>query len=196
MNKFRELSREKKRRTLFFIFWLLAGISMVIIGISALLNKEKTINAASDFLGICSIITGIVTIFIRLYQLRTQGKYLFSLDGLIWITAGILFLNTGILSRLGRLVYIIGGILIIIEGIRTAIAAIKAREERSWLIPRIICSVILTATGIVFITNAEKIFRSLTVLFIGIYFIVHGVNIISDCIGRAKYLHNFRNLED
>ena len=196
MNKFRELSREKKRRTLFFIFWLLAGISMVIIGISALLNKEKTINAASDFLGICSIITGIVTILIRLYQLRTQGKYLFSLDGLIWIAAGILFLNTGILSRLGRLVYIIGGILIIIEGIRTAIAAIKAREERSWLIPRIICSVILTATGIVFITNAEKIFRSLTVLFIGIYFIVHGVNIISDCIGRAKYLHNFRNLKD
>lgn len=195
MSRFSELSPSDKRQTVFLILWLIAGAGMLIMGIAALNNSDSTISAVSGLLGAGALVTGILTTVIRIFQVKTAGVGQLSLDGVIWIILAVLLFNTDILNRLGKLVFVIGGIVMLIEGVRSFFAAYREKNDKQWYIPRIVFSVIFVTLGIIVIVNAEKIFRSMIVLSVGIYFIVHGLNILYDWIGRVKYFRNFRGLD-
>lgn len=195
MVKFRDMSNSDKKEFAGLVLWFAAGAAMVITGVLALINHAKTVNAVSGVLGVCALITGIITLLVRFYQLKVSGKRAFSLDGLIWIVIALLLFNTNILSKLGKLAFIIGGVVMLVQGVRSFFAARRAKSESEWYIPRMIFSVIFIALGIIVIANAQRIFEGMIVLAIGVYFIVHGTIILYDWIGRAKYFHNFIGLD-
>lgn len=195
MRKFSELSSAEKRQTVFLVFWFIAGMAMLIMGIAALKNSEKTISAVSGVLGACALATGGFTLAIRIFQLKTWGAGYFRLDGIIWIVLAVLLFNTNILNRMGKIAFVIGGIVMLLEGVRSFISAYREKHDKHWYIPRIVFSAVFVALGIIVIVNAEEIFKGMIVLAVGIYFIVHGLNIMYDWIGRVKYFRNFRGLE-
>lgn len=177
--------------------WLAGGIAMVIMGIAAIFNRDKAMEAVSSFLGVCALITGIVTLGVRITQLKMfgrNGRFL-CMDGIIWLLISILLFNTSILNKLGKLAFIIGGVIILYEGVRSFHDALKDKQDQDWYIPRIIFSVIFAAVGLFVIFRAEWIFKNVVVFSIGIYFIIHGASIIYDWIGRYRYFRNFRNLD-
>ncbi len=195
MFKIGSMSKKEKKSLIWLSLWLIAGIAMIIMGISAVLNRDRAISAVSNALGICALITGLITLAVRIAATRLKGAGGFDLDWLIWLTVAFLLFNTSLLSKLGKLAFVIGGIAMLLEGVRSFFAAMKARAENEWYIPRIVFSVIFTVLGIGIIINAQTIFESMIVLAIGIYFIVHGTGILYDWLGRVRYFRNFRGLE-
>ena len=189
------MSKKEKKELAGLALWLIAGIAMIIMGISAVLNRDKAISAVSNVLGICALITGLITLAVRIAAARLKGISGFDLDWLIWLVVAFLLFNTSLLLKLGKLAFVIGGIAMLLEGVRSFFSAMKARSENEWYIPRIVFSVIFIVIGIGIIINAQVIFESMIVLAIGIYFIVHGTEILYDWLGRAKYFRNFRGLE-
>ncbi len=189
------LSSSDKKQLAALVIWLIAGIAMIIIGIVALLNRSRTMETVSGALGACSLITGIITIMVRIFQGRTTGKNKFSLDGIIWLVLAFLLFNTDILNKLGKIAFVIGGIILLLEGIRSLAAAVREKSDEEWYVPRILFSVAFMVLGIVVIMNAQTIFESMIVLAIGIYFIIQGTIILYEWIGRAKYFRNFRGLD-
>lgn len=187
---------DKEKKTLAGLgLWLAAGIAMVIMGIVAIANRDRTIQAVSGTLGVCALITGIVTLIVRIVETRLRGAGQFGIDWLVWLGVAFLLFNTGIFSKLGKLVFVILGIALLLEGVRSFFAARKERDQ-GWFIPRMIFSVVLCLLGIGIILNARVIFESMIVLFIGVYFIVHGSNILYEWLGRVRYFRNFRGLEN
>ena len=195
MLKIGSMSKKEKKELAGLALWLIAGIAMIIMGISAVLNRDKAISAVSNVLGICALITGLITLAVRIAAARLKGISGFDLDWLIWLVVAFLLFNTSLLLKLGKLAFVIGGIAMLLEGVRSFFAAMKARSENEWYIPRIVFSVIFIVLGIGIIINAQVIFESMIVLAIGIYFIVHGTEILYDWLGRARYFRNFRGLE-
>ena len=189
------MSKKEKKELAGLALWLIAGIAMIIMGISAVLNRDKAISAVSNVLGICALITGLITLAVRIAAARLKGISSFDLDWLIWLVVAFLLFNTSLLLKLGKLAFVIGGIAMLLEGVRSFFSAMKARSENEWYIPRIVFSVIFIVLGIGIIINAQVIFESMIVLAIGIYFIVHGTEILYDWLGRARYFRNFRGLE-
>ena len=189
------MSKKEKKELAGLALWLIAGIAMIIMGISAVLNRDKAISAVSNVLGICALITGLITLAVRIAAAKLKGISGFDLDWLIWLVVAFLLFNTSLLLKLGKLAFVIGGIAMLLEGVRSFFAAMKARSENEWYIPRIVFSVIFIVLGIGIIINAQVIFESMIVLAIGIYFIVHGTEILYDWLGRARYFRNFRGLE-
>lgn len=169
---------------------------MVIMGISAILNRDKAVSAVSNVLGACALITGIITLIVRISLTKIKGAGGFDLDWLIWLAAAFLLFNTRLLSKLGKLAFVIAGIAVLLEGVRSFFAARRERSEHEWYMPRLVFSVIFAVMGIIIIINAELIFESMIVLAIGIYFIVHGTGILYEWLGRARYFRNFRGLDN
>ena len=168
---------------------------MIVVGILALVHRKETISTISGFLGVCALITGVITLIIRILQAKRLGKSSFSLDVVIWLALGFLLLNTGIFNKLGKLVFIIGGIILTCEGVRAFMASQKNADDKEWYIPRMIFSGAFVILGVIVIINAESIFTNLTALAVGIYFIIHGTELLYEWLGRAKYFYNFRGTE-
>lgn len=179
-----------KKQLAVLLIWVTAGISMVIAGIFALFNHDKTISAISGVLSVLALIAGILTVIVRIFQVRIQGYNRISADFLIWFVAAFLLHNTNILNKLGKIAFIVGGAGILFEGIRSFAAAFASRNEHHWFIPRISFSVLFIILGIIVICNAESIFTNMLVMSVGIFFIVHGFSILSDWLERAKYLYD------
>ncbi len=192
---FSQLSSSEKKQIAGVAFCLAAGIGMLVFGILALINSGETLTAVSGVLGAFALITGIVTLLVRIFRFKPSEKLLFSLDWLVWLLIAFLLYNTDILYKIGKLVFVIGGIFMIIEGIRSFFAAYRQSSEMGWRTPRIIFSVIMASLGITVIINAQKIFEGLIVLAVGVYFIVQGTTVLYDAIGRIKYFRNFRGLQ-
>lgn len=188
-------SAEDRKKLIFLLLWLISGIGMVVVGIMAVINREKAIGAVSGFLGVCALITGVITLILRIAQVKRLGKRNIGLDIFIWLAMGVLLLNTGILNKLGKLAFIIGGIALICEGVRAFAACQKNKDEKEWYIPRMIFSAVFVILGIIVVVNAETIFKNLTALAIGIYFIIHGTELLYEWIGRAKHFYYFRGTE-
>ncbi|MCM1578204.1 MAG: DUF308 domain-containing protein [Ruminococcus sp.] len=191
----KNMSAKEKKTLAGLVLWFIAGVAMIIMGINAVIHWGDTLNAVSGVLGVCALITGIITLIVRISLAKVQGKRGFDLDWLIWLAAAFLLFNTSLLSKLGKIAFVIAGIAILLEGVRSFFAAVKARSENEWYIPRIVFSVIFIIMGIGIIINAETIFTSMIAGAIGIYFIVHGTGILYDWLGRARYFRNFRGLE-
>ena len=188
---------DKEKKTLAGLaLWFIAGVAMVIMGIAAIANRDKAISAVSGALGVCALITGIVTLIVRIVETRLRGAEQFGIDWLVWLGTAFLLFNTQIFSKIGKLAFIILGAALLLEGVPSFFAARKEREENSWYIPRIIFSAVLCLLGIGIIINARLIFESMIVLFIGVYFIVQGSNILYEWLGRVRYFRNFRGLEN
>ena len=190
MSRLGSLTSTDKKKLALLILWLIAGIGMVVIGIFAFINRQQTVDAVSGVLGVCALITCIVTAGIRFSQAK------FTLDWLLWLAIALLLFNTKILQKVGSFTFIIIGIVVACEGARAFVYAFKNSDDKHWYVPRIIFSIIITILGVVVVFNSEKIFRGMTVLAVGIFFIVHGLNILNDWIGRAKYFHYFRGTEE
>ena len=190
-----KMSGSDKRQLLFLILWLISGLGMIIMGISALINSGKTLVTVSNILGTFALFTAVITFLVRISQKQKGTKVQLGFDWLIWFFISLLLFNTNILLKLGKIAFIISGIILIFEGIRSFIAAGKSRSEHEWYIPRLIFSGVFIILGITVIINAEKIFEGMIVLSIGIYLIIHGVVILYEWIGRFKYFRNFRGLE-
>ncbi|MGN1106484.1 MAG: DUF308 domain-containing protein [Huintestinicola sp.] len=188
-------SAKDRKKLIFLLLWLISGIGMVVVGIMAVINREKAIGAVSGFLGICALITGVITLILRIAQVKRLGKRNIGLDIFIWLALGFLLLNTGILNKLGKLAFIIGGITLICEGVRAFAACQKNKDEKEWYVPRMIFSAVFVILGIIVVVNAEAIFKNLTALSIGIYFIIHGTELLYEWIGRAKHFYYFRGTE-
>lgn len=189
------LTSADRKKAVLLIFWLISGIGMIVVGILALVHRKETISTISGFLGVCALITGIITLIIRILQAKRLGKSSISLDIIIWLALGILLLNTGLFNKLGKLVFIIGGIILTCEGVRAFIASQKNADDREWYIPRMIFSGAFVILGVIVIINAESIFTNLTAFAVGIYFIIHGTELLYEWIGRAKHFYNFRGTE-
>lgn len=180
---------------LFLLLWLISGIGMIVVGIMAVLNRAKAISTISGFLGVCALITGVITLILRITQVKRLGKSSIGFDILIWLALGILLINTGLLNKLGKLVFVIGGIILACEGVRAFFACQRNKDEKEWYIPRMIFSAAFVILGIIVVVNAERIFTNLTALAVGIYFIIHGTELLYEWIGRAKQFYNFRGTE-
>ena len=190
-----KLTSADRKKVVLLVLWLISGIGMIVVGILALIHRKETISTISGFLGVCALITGVITLIIRILQAKRLGKSSFSLDIVIWLALGFLLLNTGLFNKLGKLVFIIGGIILICEGVRAFIASQKNVDDKEWYIPRMIFSGAFVILGVIVIINAESIFTNLTALAVGIYFIIHGTELIYEWLGRAKYFYNFRGTE-
>lgn len=75
------LTSTDKKKLALLILWLIAGIGMVVIGIFAFINRQQTVDAVSGVLGVCALITCIVTAGIRFSQAKLMGGSKFTLDG-------------------------------------------------------------------------------------------------------------------
>ena len=190
-----KLTSADRKKVILLVLWLISGIGMIVVGIQALIHRKETISTISGFLGVCALITGVITLIIRILQAKRLGKSSFSLDIVIWLALGFLLLNTGLFNKLGKLVFIIGGIILTCEGIRAFIASQKNPDDKEWYIPRMIFSGAFVILGVIVIINAESIFTNLTALAVGIYFIIHGTELLYEWLGRAKYFYNFRGTE-
>ncbi len=180
---------------IFLLLWLISGIGMIVVGIMAVVNRTKAISTISGFLGVCALITGIITLILRIAQVERLGKRNIGLDIVIWLALGFLLLNTSILNKLGKLAFIIGGVILICEGVRAFAACQRNKDEKEWYIPRMIFSAAFVVLGIIVVVNAERIFTNLIPLAVGIYFIIHGTELLYEWIGRAKHFYNFRGTE-
>lgn len=190
-----KLTSADRKKVVLLVLWLISGIGMIVVGILALIHRKETISTISGFLGVCALITGAITLIIRILQAKRLGKSSFSLDIIIWLALGFLLLNTGLFNKLGKLVFIIGGIILTCEGVRAFIASQKNPDDKEWYIPRMIFSGAFVILGVIVIINAESIFTNLTALAVGIYFIIHGTELLYEWLGRAKYFYNFRGTE-
>ena len=190
-----KLTAADRKKVILLVLWLISGIGMIVVGILALVHRKETISTISGFLGVCALITGVITLIIRILQAKRLGKSSFSLDVVIWLALGFLLLNTGIFNKLGKLVFIIGGIILTCEGVRAFMASQKNADDKEWYIPRMIFSGAFVILGVIVIINAESIFTNLTALAVGIYFIIHGTELLYEWLGRAKYFYNFRGTE-
>lgn len=188
-------SASDRKKLILLLLWLLSGIGMIVVGIMAIVNRQKAIGAISGFLGVCALITGIITLILRISQVKRLGKRNIGLDIVIWLALGFLLLNTGILNKLGKLVFIIGGVALICEGVRAFAACQRNKDEKEWYIPRMIFSAVFIVLGITVVVNAEAIFTNLIPLAMGIYFIIHGTELLYEWIGRAKHFYYFRGTE-
>ncbi len=190
-----KLTSADRKKVVLLVLWLISGIGMIVVGILALVHRKETISTISGFLGVCALITGVITLIIRILQAKRLGKSSFSLDIIIWLALGFLLLNTGLFNKLGKLVFIIGGIILTCEGVRAFIASQKNADDKEWYIPRMIFSGAFVILGVIVIINAESVFTNLTALAVGIYFIIHGTELLYEWLGRAKYFYNFRGTE-
>lgn len=188
-------SSAEKKQLAFLGIWLAAGIGMIVMGVLSVINRAKTLAAVSGVLGTFALAAAVLTAVVRIYQVKTSGKRNFSLDWILLAALSFLLYNTDIFNSLGKLAFITGGSVLAAEGIRAFFAAFSRRHEEAWFMPRIIFSFIIFILGIIVIINAEKIFQGMIVLAAGIFFIVHGLNILNDWIGRVKYFRNFRGLD-
>lgn len=181
------------------ILWLLSGLAMVVVGVIALFNGHGVIGALSKLIGICAIICGIVSIIVRIKMSSITGSdaHLMSVDSLILIVIGFLFMNTRILNGLGKIMFIIIGIVMIFNAVESLISAFNSRRnEEGWFVPRIVVAVLLLIAGIWVFSNAGRVFSDMAGLVVGIYFIAHGAGAVSDWIGRERYRRNFAYLDD
>ena len=112
-----KLTSADRKKVVLLVLWLISGIGMIVVGILALIHRKETINTISGFLGVCALITGVITLIIRILQAKRLGKSSFSLDIVIWLALGFLLLNTGLFNKLGKLVFIIGGIILMVPGV-------------------------------------------------------------------------------
>ena len=190
-----KLTAADRKKVILLVLWLISGIGMIVVGILALVHRKETISTISGFLGVCALITGVITLIIRILQAKRLGKSSFSLDVVIWLALGFLLLNTGLFNKLGKLVFIIGGIILTCEGVRAFMASQKNADDKEWYIPRMIFSGAFVILGVIVIINVESIFTNLTALAVGIYFIIHGTELLYEWLGRAKYFYNFRGTE-
>ncbi|MDY3791481.1 MAG: DUF308 domain-containing protein [Oscillospiraceae bacterium] len=188
-------SASDRKKMIFLLLWLISGIGMIVVGIMAVVNRTKAISTISGFLGVCALITGIITLILRIAQVERLGKRNIGLDIVIWLALGFLLLNTSILNKLGKLAFIIGGVILICEGVRAFAACRRNKDEKEWYIPRMIFSAAFVVLGIIVVVNAERIFTNLIPLAVGIYFIIHGTELLYEWIGRAKHFYNFRGTE-
>ncbi|MGN0691827.1 MAG: DUF308 domain-containing protein [Oscillospiraceae bacterium] len=181
------------------ILWLLSGLAMVVVGVVALFNGHGVVGTLSKLIGICAIICGVVSIVVRIKMSNITGSdaHLMSVDSLILIVIGFLFINTRILNGLGKLMFIIIGIVMIFNAVESLVAAFNSRRgEEGWFAPRIVVAVLLLIAGIWVFSNAGRVFSDMAGLVVGIYFIVHGAGAVSDWIGRERYRRNFAYLDD
>ncbi|MBP0955912.1 MAG: DUF308 domain-containing protein [Oscillospiraceae bacterium] len=188
-------SASDRKKLILLLLWLLSDIGMIVVGIMAVVNRQKAIGAISGFLGVCALITGIITLILRISQVKRLGKRNIGFDIVIWLALGFLLLNTGLLNKLGKLVFIIVGVALICEGVRAFAACQRNKDEKEWYIPRMIFSAVFIVLGITVAVNAEAIFTNLIPLAMGIYFIIHGTELLYEWIGRAKHFYYFRGTE-
>lgn len=199
MNIFESLasiSKKDKKQLVWLIIWLIAGIAMLIMGISAIINSSKAIQTISTLLGIFALATGGFTVAIRISEAKVLGISKFSIDGLIWLVLAILLFKTSLLSKLGKVAFIVIGIVVILTGAKRLFFAVSERNEGKGIVPRLIISSITVLLGLFVVFNAESVFNNLIALTIGIYLIVHSLSILYGWIGRVKYFINFRGTEN
>lgn len=199
MNIFQSLisiSKKDKKQLVWLIIWLIAGIAMLIMGISAIINSAKAIQTISTLLGIFALATGGFTVAIRISEAKVLGISKFSIDGLIWLVLAILLFNTSLLSKLGKVAFIVIGIVMILTGAKNLFFAVADRNESKGIVPRLIIPSIIVLLGLFVVLNAESVFNNLLALTIGIYLIVHSISILYGWIGRVKYFINFRGTEN
>lgn len=196
MRSLTEARRNERREKIFMAVWFIFAVGMIITGIMALLNYEKAIEAISTVIGIISIIAALCIFLVRAVQWRIFGEgRIIRPDGIIWIVIAFFMFNTNLLRKLGALAFIIAGIAVAAEGIRSLIAAVRSKEASSWFVPRLIFSALLIILGVYVIFNSEAIFVGMTVSILGLFFIMHGVELLIDWVGRMKYRRNFRGVE-
>lgn len=181
------------------ILWPLSGLAMIIFGIVSVFNGGNVVGTISDLLGFAALISGIISLGVRLVGKRafgSDGKWL-SVDSVLLIALGIILINTRLLESLGSIVFVVIGIIIIYNSVQSLIAAAasKSRDD-GWFIPRIVMGIILLCVGIWVLFNSRRLFNDISGLIVGIYFISHGVTSINDWIGRIKYNKNFAYLDD
>ena len=94
-----KLTSADRKKVILLVLWLISGIGMIVVGILALIHRKETISTISGFLGVCALITGVITLIIRILQAKRLGKSSFSLDIVIWLALGFLLLNTGLFNK-------------------------------------------------------------------------------------------------
>ncbi len=185
--------------SVFGILWLISGLAMIIVGITALFSGGVVVGTVSKLIGICAVICGIISILARIMISSIAGAEgrLMSVDSILLIVVGILFLNTGILRAIGKFMFIIIGAVIIYNAVQSLFSAFKSRKnDDGWFLPRIIASVLLLMAGIWVFSNAGRVFADMAGLVAGVYFIFHGLEVVNDWIGRERYRRNFAHLDD
>lgn len=185
--------------TVFGILRLISGLAMTVVGIYAIFNGHAVVGTTSKIIGICAIVCGIVSIAarIKISSIIGMDAHMRSVDSILLILLGLLFMNTRILNSLGKIMFIIIGLVIIFNAVESLTSALAGRKNNDgWFIPRIITSVLLLIAGIWVFSNAGQVFSDMAGIVVGIYFISHGIETVTDWIGRERYRRNFAYLDD
>lgn len=185
--------------TVLRIFLLLSGLALIIVGVVSVFHGYGVIGAISKVIGICAIISGIISLVVRVKLESVAGvqAHFMSVDSIILIVIGILFLNTRLLNSLGKIMFIIIGIIIIYDAVESLFSAFQSRKnDEGWFLPRIVVAALLLIAGIWVFCNAGKVFADMAGIIVGIYFISRGIQIVNDWIGDERYRKNFSYLDD
>lgn len=193
---FSGLSPSEKKQLVSVILCLVSGVAVIIIGIYALFNGDKTINAVSSVLGGCALVTAALSLYANIVQVKVFGKRAISIDFVIWLIISLLLFNTSILNKLGKLAFIILGVIVLIKGLFSIFAAVSGIRNNDMYVRYFVYSAFWFIAGILMIANAEAIFTGMIVTVIGLFFIVQGGKIVYDGIGRWRYFRNFRGLDN
>lgn len=181
------------------ILLLVSGIALIIVGAVAVFHGYGVVGAISKVIGVCAIISGIISLIVRMKLESVVGAqaHFMSVDSIILIVIGVLFLNTRLLNSLGKIMFIVIGVIIIYNAVESLFSAFQSRKnEEGWFIPRIIVAILLLIAGIWVFCNAGKVFADMSGIIVGIYFISRGVQIVNDWIGDERYRKNFSYLDD
>ena len=183
------MNKEDRKSIVSLALLGIGGIAMIIIGIIAFLTSGQISSAISTLLGIAAIITGIITLALRLREKKNQGTMRF--DWIIWFILGILLLTTNLFSAIGGIIFVIIGIALILHGLNSFRLAVSAERKAV----KIIFSVAFVIIGVWMVFNASAIFDQIIAKAIGIYLIVHGAYLLYDWLGQVRYFRNFRGVE-
>lgn len=182
------MNKNDRKSIITLVLWGIGGLSMVITGICAFIAGWHVSAAISAVLGIAALITGGITLLIRLKEKRDSSVMRF--DWVIWFVLGILLLTTKILSAVGGIAFVVIGIALVLQGVNSFRLALSDKKP-----VKFIFSVIFVLVGVWMIFNASAIFDQVVAKVIGVYLIVHGAYLLYDWLGQVRYFRNFRGVE-
>jgi uncharacterized membrane protein HdeD (DUF308 family) len=171
-------------------FMGVGGIAMVIAGVVSFFHTGATLATISSVLGTIAIITGIVTLFMRLIE-KSKGEAL-RLDFLIWFAIAFLLLNTSLLGTLGGIATFIIGIFLILQGANSIRLELTASSKDVF---RIVIAVLFILAGLFAVLNSRRAFTELVGKVLGVYLVIHGVEMLKETWGQHKYNMNFKGVE-
>lgn len=177
------------------VFWFIASLAMIGMGIIALVNHERVTEVLSFITGLAAIITGIITLSIRRYEKVKTGSRM-AFDWILWIILGILFFNTDLFTKIGKVLFIIVALALIVQGIGIFVRGFSNKADKAFFIPRIIFAAALAGAGVFVLTNAGDLFVEVLAVTVGLYLIIHGAYLFYEWIGEYRYFNNYRGTEE